>query len=283
MALRRDKTILLLEAHSSVTNRIAILCSTSTCSLLIASRSGNPPRNLPDVPACKFDWEDATTHANPFAQASNIHTVLLVTGPSSTDKFSAIKEFIDLAIEKGVKRFVLFNRFGFLFGDAPEIGLTHQYLESMMVDYAILRPAMLMGKVPFVSAEDVAHVRFQALIRHDFPMRDIIIQGPELLSHDDVADIISKAAGRTITHIHGSAEELSNSIATSGLSMFIPRLSSQDLAVMMANLQESISRGSQEHLNNVVFEITGEHPMKFVDFAQTYKSMWRQRLIEFRG
>ncbi|KAF7878926.1 hypothetical protein EAF04_000129 [Stromatinia cepivora] len=136
-----------------------------------------------------------------------------------------ITNYVQLAMEKGVKRFVFLSTCSLQAG-AKAIDIFHGSLSSLGVDYTILRPTWLMdhfsnfqylieiqkmnkivsatgeGRLPFVSADDVAAVGFHALTSPNFPMRDLVILGPELLSYDDVASIISRAVGRTITSIY---------------------------------------------------------------------------------
>lgn len=45
------------------------------------------------------------------------------------------------------------------------------------------------GKIPFVSAEDIAAVAYRALVDEKPHNTDHVILGPELLSYDDVSSI----------------------------------------------------------------------------------------------
>ena len=111
-------------------------------SVLICSRSGTAPS---PYKAVKFDWFDDKTFENPFKTDSNIDRVYLVV-PSVIGQLYTVKPFIDLAISKGVKRFVL------LTASQAEIrspvltlmGLVHEYLLDIKVDYTVLRPTWFM-------------------------------------------------------------------------------------------------------------------------------------------
>ena len=111
-------------------------------SVLICSRSGTAPN---PYKAVKFDWFDDKTFENPFKMDSNIDRVYLVV-PSVIGQLCSVKPFIDLAISKGVKRFVL------LTASQVEIrspvltlmGLVHEYLLDIKVDYTVLRPTWFM-------------------------------------------------------------------------------------------------------------------------------------------
>lgn len=62
------------------------------------------------------------------------------------DCFPPMKTFIDLAMQKGVKRFVLLSASLLDVGDGPMMGKVSKYVTSLNVEYAILRPTWFMGK-----------------------------------------------------------------------------------------------------------------------------------------
>ena len=109
-------------------------------SFLIASRSGTAPS---PYKAVKFDWFDNETFENPFKADSNIDRIYLVV-PYVFDQLTVVKPFIDLAISKGVKRFVLLSASQSEIG-SPTMGKVHEYLLDTKVDYAVLRPTWFMG------------------------------------------------------------------------------------------------------------------------------------------
>lgn len=122
------------------------------------------------------------------------------------------------------------------------------------------------GKVPFVSAEDIAAVAFHTLVDEPSHNTDHVILGPELLSYDDIAGILSKVLNRSITHVKISESELAAAIHSNG----IP----EDYAKMLASLDTKISNGVEARMNNVVKEVTGREPKTSFTFAQENKSCW---------
>ncbi|PQE31063.1 agroclavine dehydrogenase protein [Rutstroemia sp. NJR-2017a WRK4] len=290
MSPTKESTILLLGGTGKVASRIAALLHASSYPTLLAHRSSAPLSSLPDVPACKFDWTDASTYSNPFQQVQNIQAVFLVA-PPVMDMLPPMKDFIDLAVEKGVKRFVLLSA-SLLPAGGPAMGMVHEYLSSLKLDYAVLRPTWFMenfseqhhrvtirdtnsitsatgnGKVPFVSADDIAAVGFHALTDETLQERDLVILGPEALSYDDVAEIIGRAVGRKITHVKVSAQELSRQMTSVG----IPK----DYADMLAGMDDGINKGAEERLNNTVLEVTGKQPKRFTDFVEDAKAVWKK-------
>lgn len=273
-------SILLLGGTGKVSSRIAPLLSSNGYSVLLASRSGNAP-SLPHCHGIKFDWFDQSTYANAFSSNHAISAIFIVA-PSIVDQLPFTKIFIDLAISKGIKRFVLLSASVMSVGDGPMMEAVSKYLVSLDVEYAILRPTWFMenfaemghfhtildedrivtaagdGRVPFVSAADIAAVGFKALTDDVSHNTDHLILGPGLFSYDEVAEIISKALGRKITHVRISEEESAEMLHSIG----IP----EDYARILAQLDTHIAEGKEEIQNNTIFEVTGKQPVRLEDF-----------------
>ena len=107
---------------------------------LVASRSGNVPEPLKGV---KFDWFDPATYENPFKADPQIDRVYLVL-PVTLEPLKYLKPFVELALSKGVKRFVLLSASQIEAG-GPLHGLVHQYLIDLGVEYTVLRPTWFIG------------------------------------------------------------------------------------------------------------------------------------------
>jgi festuclavine dehydrogenase len=202
-------TILLTGGTGKISSRIAPLLSTNGNTVLVASRSGTAP-SLPNCHGIHFDWLDSKTYSTPFSH-SPISAIFLVS-PPIMDGLPAMRAFISLAVTKGVKRFVLLSASLLDAGDGPMMGQVAQYIREIGegVEYAILQPTWFMedfsemqhavsirdmdtivtatgeGKVPFVSAEDIAAVACRALTKKSSDNADLLIFGPELYSYDQV-------------------------------------------------------------------------------------------------
>jgi festuclavine dehydrogenase len=205
-------TILLLGGTGKVSSRLAPLLTSNGNPVLLASRSGKAP-DLPHCHGIKFDWFDQSTYINLFTTGSTISAIFIVA-PSIMHQMPLMKTFIDLAISKGVKRFVLLSGSVLPVGDGPMMGAVSKYIVSLNVEYAILRPSWFMenfsevehfrsiidgdkivtaagdGKVPFVSANDIAAVAFRALTDEVSHNADHLILGHGLFSYDEVSHIL---------------------------------------------------------------------------------------------
>ena len=88
---------------------------------------------------------------------------------------------------------------------------------------------------------------------------DLILTGPEALSYDDVAAILTDVSGYTITHVHVSVADLRALYENAGL----PSTSAQFLAA----LDNSIASGIEDRTTDTVERVTGGSPRFFREFA----------------
>ena len=93
-----------------------------------------------------LDWADPSTFKNPFKNAEyHIETIYILAPPLTLNTLEITKPFIDLAIEKGVKRFVLLSATIIQKGGIAA-GEIHEYLDSKPnIDYLVLRPTGFIG------------------------------------------------------------------------------------------------------------------------------------------
>ncbi|RDL40563.1 NAD(P)-binding Rossmann-fold containing protein [Venustampulla echinocandica] len=268
-----QETILLLGGTGKISSRIARLLSSANYSVLQASRSG-VAEPLPHCQGVKFDWFDPTTYENPFA-SSPISAVFLVS-PMILDPFGPMKTFVDLAREKGVNRFVLLSASVIEVGDGPAQSTISKYISEIGVEYAILRPTWFMenfseqqhlptirdasqiitatgeGKVPFISADDIAAIAVHSLTDKTPHNTDHLIFGPELFTFDEVTALLTKKLKRQITHVKISQEQFEGMISQFG----IP----DDYAKMLAGLDTFIKEGREERSSDAVKKVTGREP-----------------------
>ncbi|KLJ05893.1 hypothetical protein EMPG_10675 [Blastomyces silverae] len=125
------------------------------------------------------------------------------------------------------------------------------------------------GRIPFVSAEDIARVAFRALTDRRPHNTEHLILGAELLSYDDLAEILSSVLGRKITHVKLSEAEFAARMEST---LGIP----QDYAQMLAVLETNVKNGAEDRMNDDVERVTGEGPRRFREFAEASSECWRK-------
>ncbi|CAF9908473.1 MAG: hypothetical protein HETSPECPRED_008089 [Heterodermia speciosa] len=279
-------TILLTGGNGKTSSRLAPLLKQEGFQVLVASRSGAVRDG---IKSCRFDWLDESTYANPFEAASDI-SALYIVAPRTMDMLTPTKGFIDYALKKGVKRFVLLSASSVQCGD-PAHGKIHEYIKSLNVEYGVLRPTWFMqnfseaqhltpirdegklysatnnGRIPFVSTEDIACVAKHLLTDEKPHNTDYVVLGPELLSYDDVAKIMSGILKKPVEHVKLSGEELSQWFQDQG----VP----SELAGFLSELDVKIgSARAEERLNTAIKDVTGKEAVTFQAFAEANKNVW---------
>ena len=247
----------------------------------VASRSATGPGSV------RFDWTLPQTHD---AALDGATAVYLVAPPGVAEPLPVMLPFLQRALKKGVARFVLLSASA-LEENGPVMGAVHGWLRVHVPSWVVLRPTWFMqnfseqqhlptiladgaiysattdGRVSFIDAEDIAAVAVVALTKPGFASGDLILTGPDCLSYDDVAALISTAAGREIRHRRLSAEDLTEWFIKGGIpGSFAPALAAMDTA---------ISLGAEDRTTQDVFNITGRPPGSFREFAARNASVWK--------
>ncbi|KAL4739356.1 Festuclavine dehydrogenase [Aspergillus similis] len=294
-------TVLLLGGRGKTSIRIASLLSEANIPFALASRTASSSCSYDQV---HFDWFDESSWSSMFNKfnkakggAENPARVVYIVPPSSDlDSLAErVIKFVRLAQEHGTKRFVLLSASLFERGSVP-IGAIHEYpassaepldsnsqireelgvqsknfseqehLASLKEKNAIYTAAGG-GKLPFVSADDIARVGFFALTDAESHNTDHLFLGPELLSYDDTAIILTSVLGRQINHVPITEQELATHL-TNNTSW------SKEFCDVVATLDARVKRGDDSRLNSVVEDITGKPPIRLEDFVRREKWRW---------
>jgi festuclavine dehydrogenase len=146
--------ILVIGGTGTVGSRIVNQLAAASIPAIVASRSGEAPENE-YLTGVKFDWFDKTTHDAPFEAAGEpgIRAVYIIA-PPVIDSAPLMKAFINHALEKGTRRFVLQSATPIEAGsDAFGMGQVHSYLRDLgnqgKADWCALRPTWFQGRWPF--------------------------------------------------------------------------------------------------------------------------------------
>ncbi|KAF9028855.1 hypothetical protein BDP27DRAFT_1349935 [Rhodocollybia butyracea] len=237
---------------------------------LSTTRSGKVPTPLTGV---AFDWNDPSTFQNPFTYAeakSNVIQSIFMTPPPAYDMLSAMKPFIDIAVEKGVKRFVLLSSTLVPPGPVGH-GTVHRYLAGLGVEYVSIRPSWFFAnfipsngrvdlasrtvtsatgssKTGFVDPRDIADCAYHAMTDKVPLNGSYYVFGPELLSYREVATSLSSVAGKTFTHRDLSTSEFRQMVEEV---MKLPTV----YAEMLARFEDALKSGAEEKLFRKEFEV----------------------------
>ncbi|KAJ7197686.1 hypothetical protein C8J57DRAFT_1637159 [Mycena rebaudengoi] len=275
-------TILITGATGKSAAPLARLLLQANKSVVLATRSGQVPAPFRGA---AFDWLDASTYNNPFEVDPEIDRAYLIA-PLTLDPLPPMKAFIDFAIEKGVKRFVFMSA-GLIEKGGPEKGQVHQYLASLKVEYCALRPTWFFenfltyfadgiksndeimsaaedGLIGYVSTEDIAEVAFKALVDEVIQNDNPTIVGPELVSYDQMASMLSEVLGRKIKHTRLSEAEYKVVLIQRGLP--------ENYAKIMSEADGFIAKGAAEQL----FRRADIHGKRIIrEFFEANKDSWQ--------
>lgn len=142
--------ILILGGTGTVGSRIVHQLAAASIPALVASRSGAAPESE-HLTGVKFDWYDESTHDAPFKAAGDrgIRAVYVIA-PPIIDSGPVMKAFIDLALAKGTRRFVIQSSTAIAAGHRMGMGQIHKYLRELgnegKADWCALRPTWFQGK-----------------------------------------------------------------------------------------------------------------------------------------
>ncbi|MET7987709.1 MULTISPECIES: NAD(P)H-binding protein [unclassified Streptomyces] len=231
-----------------------------------ASRKATPVDGAESV---RFDWNEPATWD---AALDRVDRVYLVPPIGSSDPAAVMLPFLRQARARGVRRAVLLSSSAIPAG-GPAVGQVHEELPGLFREWAVLRPSWFMqnfaghtphargireegairtasgdGRVGFIDAGDIAAVAVRALTDEQAPDTDLLLTGPEALSYDDVAAIITEVTGRPVEHRHLTFEELRDRWAAE-----IPL----EFATMLAGMDRAIAGGAENRTTDTVQRVTG--------------------------
>ncbi|MCX5192913.1 NAD(P)H-binding protein [Streptomyces sp. NBC_00249] len=230
--------------------------------------------------AVRFDWNEPPTWDETL---DGVDRAYLVPPIGSSDPAAVMLPFLRKARAAGMRRTVLLSSSAIAAG-GPAVGQVHEALPGLFEEWAVLRPSWFMqnftghtpharsiredgailtatgkGRVGFVDAEDIAAVAVRALTDEQAPDTDLILTGPQALSYDEVAAIITEVTGRPVAHRHLTFEQLRDRWAAE-----IPL----EFATMLAGMDHAIADGTEDRTTDTVQRLTGRAPGTLHAFAE---------------
>jgi uncharacterized protein YbjT (DUF2867 family) len=270
-------TTLVIGASGTTGSRVVAQLVAAGYGVKAASRGDTP---IPGAALVRFDWYDPSTHA---AALDGADRVYLIPPPADPDPAAVMVPFLRQARTAGVHRAVLLSSSAIPEG-GPAVGSVHRVLPDLVEQWAVLRPSWFMqnftgehahalsirecgsiltatgnGRIGFIDAEDIAAVAFHALTNERAPDTDLVLTGPEALSYDDIAAIMTEVTGRLVVHRSLSYEQMRDRLATQ-----IPA----EFAAMLAGMDGAIAEGSEDRVTDAVQRLTGRPARTFRAFLE---------------
>ncbi|TPQ24071.1 NmrA family NAD(P)-binding protein [Streptomyces sporangiiformans] len=265
-------TTLVIGATGTTGSRTAAQLIAAGHRVRAASRRAVP---VPGAERVRFDWYEPATHGDALDRVDRVY---LVPPLGDSDPAAVMLPFLRQARAAGVGRAVLLSSSAIPEG-GPAVGAVHQALPGLFDEWAVLRPSWFMqnftgththalgirdagtiltaagtGRVGFVDAQDIAAVAVRALTDVRAPNSDLVLTGPEVLSYDDIAKIITEVTGRPVVHHHLTYEQLRDRLTA---------LVGREFAALLAGMDRAIAEGAEDRTTDVVQRLTGRRPHSF--------------------
>jgi uncharacterized protein YbjT (DUF2867 family) len=237
---------------------------------------------FPGTEVVKFDYNDESLIKAALEGVDGIYLAAPGDYPPEPEF-----RLIDLAKAAGVKRIVKLSALGVENGDTG-LRQVEKYLEGSGLEWAFLRPSWFMqnyatmsaaaiksgtlaepsgdGKTGFIDARDIAAVGAKLLTEDGYTGKAYPLTGPEVLSRQEIADIISEATGKTVRYLPITDEQFRASVAE-----FMPA----DYVELMSMLYGGVRAGWTEVVTPTVREVLGREPRNFRDFANEHRAVWQ--------
>ncbi|MFB4280142.1 NAD(P)H-binding protein [Nonomuraea sp. MTCD27] len=160
-------------------------------------------------------------------------------------------------------------------------GAVDAHLRKSGVPWTILQPSGFMQNLPrdfehgsmygaygttpvnYIDARDIADVAAALLTAPVGPDRDLVLTGPESLSHDRIAEEIGRALGRPVRYVNLPVPEMTAHLERQG----IPQPHAGDLAALMAETGD----GRWAATTTAVRDVTGRPPRPLSAFLADHR------------
>jgi uncharacterized protein YbjT (DUF2867 family) len=217
------------------------------------------------------------------AALAGVDRVFLLTRQSSRQPQQE-RNVIDAAARSDVRRLVKLSVFRADDRSPLQIARQHRDTERAVersgLAYTHVRPVFLMqnllgmvhdgaihiaagdGRVAMVDARDVAAVAVAALTSRRYDGQTYTLTGPQSLSFDEVAEILSKQTGTPIRHLRVAPEDVRNALERAG----VDRWFAED----MATLHRMLAVGYEDLVTDDVCTATGTAPGTLAEFARDF-------------
>ena len=274
-----NRNVLVLGATGKTGSRVASKLSELGVTVRTAARGGA---------GIHFDWDNPVTFEGALQGATGVY---LLAPVMRVDFAGVVSDFLDQAEQAGVQNVTYLSAYGMEHAPA-EVALRAVELDLQSrgsFTHSIIRPAWFMqnfsetflkpvddeivvpsgaGSEAFVNAEDIASVAAATLAEPErHAGRVYAPTGPESLTLDEAARIISAAVGRAIVYRDTDRSEWVDAMVRSG----VP----SEYGAVLRTLTETIADGRGAQPNDDVLAVTGAAPIGFADFAAKTAPAWK--------
>jgi len=214
---------------------------------------------------------------------AGVDRIFLLTRQSSRQPQQE-RSVIEAAARSGARRLVKLSVFRADDRSPLQIARQHRHAERAIersgLAYTLVRPVFLMqnllgmvrdgairtaagdGRVAMVDARDVAAVAVAALTGRRCDGKTHTLTGPQPLSFDEVAEVLSEQTGTRIRHLRVAPDDVRHALERSG----VERWFAED----MATLHGMLAAGYEDLVTDDVRAATGTAPGTLAEFAREF-------------
>ncbi|HEX9709071.1 MAG TPA: NmrA family NAD(P)-binding protein [Candidatus Thermoplasmatota archaeon] len=240
------------------------------------------------VEVVEFDYDRAETYDGALEW---VDRVFLVPPPFDPHASELLSSFLDWAIQAGARHLVSLSAIAIEERDDLALRRLERQIEETGVGYTFLRPNIYMqnfhpgflgreiceegafhlpcgdARVSLVDAGDVAAVAAEVLTTEDHLARAYTLTGPEALDHDEVAGVLSEAAGRDIRYVRIDDDAMAERVAARGWP--------PDQVDVVVDFFRTLRSGARSRVTDDVERVLARPATRFADFAREHADAWR--------
>jgi NAD(P)H dehydrogenase (quinone) len=281
--------IALTGATGGIGGRVAARLAGTGAELRLVVRDPARAPELPGATVAQAEYRDGEAMR---AALEGAETVFLVSASESRDRREEHFSAVDAAVAAGARRIVYLSFVGadrpdsvFTFGrdhHATEqhvlgTGVAHTFLRSSLyADYVpvfataegVIRGPAGDGRVAWIARDDIADVAAAVLAAPEpHEGRAYAMTGPEALTMDETAAVLSRFAGREVVYERETLEQARESRRPSGA----PDWEIEGWVTSYA----AIAAGEFEAVTDVVADLAGHPPRSLADFLEQNPASYR--------
>jgi uncharacterized protein YbjT (DUF2867 family) len=257
------------------------------CNVRAGTRHPEKGQSRPGVEWVLFDYSDPTT-MDPAMKGCDC--VFLNMPPAYDKTLERLSMAIDRMKANGIGKVTFMTNLFTEANPASEHRKLELYLAGSGLRYTIVRPSFFMqnflgqhgqtiksdgafylpagkGRIGFIDTRDIGEVCARSLTDGNLDGQTLLITGPELLDHDDVANILSRTLGRTIRYVDIPVEAYRGGLRSFGM---------PDHAVdfMVFLFDTAVRNNMAAVLTDEVKRVLGRPPRSFRQFVSDHTSHW---------
>jgi len=223
------------------------------------------------------------------AALKGVDGAFLLAPPGYADQEKLLSPIVAEATRQKTGKVVLMTAMGANAADTP-FRRVEQQLEASGLRYNVIRPNWFMqnfqtfwahginadgrialpagtAKTSFIDARDIAAVAVRLLTAHDEDGKAFDLTGPESLTHEQVAQALSKETGRSIGYQDIDPDVLRKGLIAGG----VPADYTEFLLVILGFLKQ----GYAERTTGEVKRLLGREPRSFAQYAKDARTAWK--------